>query len=326
MSKISEMYEQIKEQQYLLVRTKLNEAVKARKENRELSEEEKEDYKFSDREIEILINLLKEQGLERDRDFTRLYIRSYEPVYTSVILKTDNDVISILADNHGLSTMPIVGIKELKENVEHVFGNDTCFEKAFDDIGRINEINLEELQRQTNPEKEATIAEAKEELYHFESHEVIDTRKVEVEIDDIYVSNLSWVIELILRNEIVDSRANAYFGDCNNTCKIGRYDDMPGEEEIANILNSVDRSLLAKYFTAYPYDIYLFEEMRSKHSDVLPLDLKDISNDKNEYIENLLKHATTKSDLSKKNEQAKDLLNGYEKQEKKDGEEPGDEE
>ena len=48
MSRISEMYEQIKLQQYLLVKTKLEEAVKADKENRELSEEEEVYYMFSD--------------------------------------------------------------------------------------------------------------------------------------------------------------------------------------------------------------------------------------------------------------------------------------
>ena len=50
MSKISDMYAQIKAQQHLLVKTKLQEAIRARKEQRQLSEEEREDYKFSDEE------------------------------------------------------------------------------------------------------------------------------------------------------------------------------------------------------------------------------------------------------------------------------------
>ena len=40
------MYEQIKSQQHLLVKTKLQEAIRARKEQRQLSEEEREDYKI----------------------------------------------------------------------------------------------------------------------------------------------------------------------------------------------------------------------------------------------------------------------------------------
>ena len=48
--------------------------------------------------------------------------------------------------------------------------------------------------------------------------------------------------------------------------------------------------------------------------------------DGNRAMAELFKLATRKSDLSKKNEQAKDLLNEYEKQEGKDGQEQGDEE
>ena len=58
MSKISDMYEQIKLQQYTLIKTKLQEAVMARKEKRELSREEKEDYTFTDDEVTILIKML----------------------------------------------------------------------------------------------------------------------------------------------------------------------------------------------------------------------------------------------------------------------------
>ena len=78
MSKISDMYEQIKLQQYTLIKTKLQEAVKARKEKRELSREEKEDYTFTDDEVTILIKMLEEQGFTEGKDFINFLQSDYD--------------------------------------------------------------------------------------------------------------------------------------------------------------------------------------------------------------------------------------------------------
>ena len=79
------------------------------------------------------------------------------------------------------------------------------------------------------------------------------------------------VIYNILRNRIPDYNANAMFGESHNFCDIGRYEDMPGEEEIANILNSMSRETLNKYFSNNPDDLMLFHMMRNKYSDIMPL-------------------------------------------------------
>ncbi len=80
------------------------------------------------------------------------------------------------------------------------------------------------------------------------------------------------VIWNILRNQIPDLRANEKFEDFNNFCRIGKYSDMPGEEEIAIILNSIDRKILSRYFKDNPDDITLFEDMRKKYSAIQTLD------------------------------------------------------
>lgn len=82
------------------------------------------------------------------------------------------------------------------------------------------------------------------------------------------------VIYNILRNRIIDTAANAMFGESHNFCEIGQYSDMPGEESIAITLNSMGREILKKYFEENPEDIELFEQMREKYPDILSLDSK----------------------------------------------------
>lgn len=275
MSKISEMYEQIKEQQYLLVRTKLQESVQSGKEGRKLSEEEREDYEFSIEEISILIELLEKQGLEKDKDFIKLYEAGYpdEPSYTMLLLKTNDDVVSILADNWALSTMPAVGIEGLEQEIE-MFGDDTYFEDTMKKVNSLNEINLEELQRDSKKEtniEEETI-DLRDYAYDLRSHRVINTREEEVDVDYVHVADLQDVVYNILRNYLIDTKANATFNEAGNYCEIGEYSDMPGEEEIALVLNSIDRKILDAYFKQYPKDVARFMKMKSKYEDIQELD------------------------------------------------------
>ena len=122
MSKISDVYEKIKLQQYLLVKTKLEAAIKASREKRELSKEEKEDYKFSDNELELLIDLLQEQGLEEDRDFIRLHESGYidDPFFKMLTLKTRDGIITILVDDWtktNKKNIPQIASREELENL-----------------------------------------------------------------------------------------------------------------------------------------------------------------------------------------------------------------
>ena len=80
------------------------------------------------------------------------------------------------------------------------------------------------------------------------------------------------VIYNILRNRIPDYKANEMFGESNNFCEIGRYSDMPGEEAIADILNSMSQETLKEYFENYPEDIAIYEQMRSKYGNIQELD------------------------------------------------------
>ena len=107
MSKISDMYEQIKLQQYTLIKTKLQEAVKARKEKRELSREEKEDYTFTDDEVTILIKMLEEQGFTEGKDFINFLQSDYDsPDYSVFVIKIDGDYIGLSTNTWGGKDIP----------------------------------------------------------------------------------------------------------------------------------------------------------------------------------------------------------------------------
>lgn len=117
--------------------------------------------------------------------------------------------------------------------------------------------------------------------------------------DEIYVNTEpddEEVIYNILRNRIPDYNANAMFGESHNFCDIGRYEDMPGEEEIANILNSISRETLNKYFSNNPDDLMLFHMMRNKYSDIMPLVDEKYLEEYNKKMEDLGTSLTGMSD------------------------------
>lgn len=102
-----------------------------------------------------------------------------------------------------------------------------------------------------------------------------------------YLPDLQETIWHILRNQIPDMNSNYMFGESTNFCPIGQYEDMPGEE-IANILNSIDRTYLKDYFKNSPDDFKLFEQIREKYSDVLSLDEETIINSKKNNLKKVL--------------------------------------
>lgn len=277
MSKISEMYEKIKEQQYLLVRTKVSESVEVNKGGRQLSKEEQKEYKFTSEELSILTELLEKQGLERDKDFIKLREAGYpdEPTFEMLILKNSEGIIPILVEDWiGIKTMPqITSIEEVEELIKEYF-NESNIEELMHKIDNLNLIDIEKLER--NEKKETTIEEETVELrdyaYDLRNHRVIDTKKEDVDIDYVHVADLQDVVYNILRNTLIDTKSNAMFNETGNYCGIGQYSDMPGEEEIALVLNSIDRKILDAYFKQYSKDVARFMKMKSKYEEIQELD------------------------------------------------------
>lgn len=128
------------------------------------------------------------------------------------------------------------------------------------------------------------------------------------EIDKI--NDAEEVIYEILRNRIVDTAANAMFGESHNFCEIGQYDDMPGEEAIAETLNSMSRETLRKYFEENPEDLALFEQMRAKYDDILSLDgeLEKSKSPRQKFEESLLRPDMVEYYLSKTSEELESEL------------------
>ena len=146
MSKISDMYEQIKLQQYTLIKTKLQEAVMARKEKRELSKEEKEDYTFTDDEVTILIKMLEEQGFIEGKDFINFFQSDYDsPDYSVFVVKIDSDYIVLSTDSWGGEDIPnITNIESIREMIDRF--KDVELEEDMLKIVSLTDIDLEQIQ------------------------------------------------------------------------------------------------------------------------------------------------------------------------------------
>lgn len=118
------------------------------------------------------------------------------------------------------------------------------------------------------------------------------------------------IIYNILRNRIVDIAANAMFGEFDNFCEIGEYSDTSGEEEIPITLNSMSRDTLKKYFENTPEDLALFEQMREKYPNILPLDgeLEQTQSPRQKFEESLLRTDMVEYYLSKTPEELESEL------------------
>ena len=146
-------------------------------------------------------------------------------------------------------------------------------------------------------------------VYDLGSHKVCEDKEHNMEIDYIYTADLEDVIYNILRNTLIDTKSNAQFGETSNTCEIGRYEDMPGEEEIALILNSVDKEILQAYFTKHPQDMNLFREMRKKYNDIQSIEETEQSkNPRQQFEDSLMREDVVEYYLSKKTEELEQEL------------------
>ena len=146
MSKISDMYEQIKLQQYTLIKTKLQEAVMARKEKRELSKEEKEDYTFTDDEVIILIKMLEEQGFTEGKNFINFLQSDYDsPDHSVFVIKIDGDYIGLSTHTWGGKDIPnITNIESIQEMIDGFEGVE--LEEDMLKVVSLTDIDLEQIQ------------------------------------------------------------------------------------------------------------------------------------------------------------------------------------
>lgn len=191
MSKISDIYEQIKSQQYQLVQTKFQESIKADKEKRELSDEEKKDLEFEDSEVAILVNLLKEQGFEDGKDFIRLRETGYpgDPNYTMLILKLKEGIASIFTqDWPGIQTRATTtSIEDLAMEIEQTFSDD--IEEVINKVNNLTEMDIEQLQIRT---PQTMVREGAVEAYKekaTEARENLVRAKLIATIEDVKAGN-----------------------------------------------------------------------------------------------------------------------------------------
>lgn len=413
MSQISDMYEQIKLQQYTLMKMKLQEAVKARKEKRDLSEEEKKDYTFTDDEVTILMKMLGEQGLEEGKDFVSFFQSDYDaPDISIFVMKVDGEYIELTTHSWGGADIPtITDIESIRGMIADI--EDIELEEEMSKIVNLTDIDLEQIQigvqskenrvkeklKETikdmmagNEQSEANSLYRDNEIYilldmlkkvgleegkdfsfeeePFEYNETVPELHIRIGDNVLHFSGMSAVTEImtieeireyvdgdeqsfyskflglksidleklgidvdievseieedeyddddyeyeyntepadediiynILRNRIVDYRANEMFNESTNYCEIGQYEDMGGEEEIALTLNSMSRETLKKYFEENPEDLTLFEQMRVKYPDIEPLDeeIQKTKNTRQLFEESLLREDVVEYYLSK---------------------------
>ena len=307
MSKISDIYEQIKQQQYLLVKTKLQEAAEAEFNLENLTEQDEIDLEFSFDEIRIL-HLLLQQNKMSNYLYDEVDYLDDAPTFRTFIIKVNNKLISIYASSDDAKSVPHkISRDEIEAILKDYEVEDIESElKQIDDLQNIDidKVDIKPIIEVNNP----TIEDIEEDeystlddyLYSINGHYVIDNRDNREDADGISTAYLSEIIYDILRGQIIDTKANAMFGETINTCPIGQYTDMPGEEEIAKVLNSVDRKLLAQYFKDNPDDLELFEEMRKKYGNIQSLDGIEIEKSpRQRFEESLLRDDVVEYYLSK---------------------------
>lgn len=186
MSKISDMYEQIKLQQYTLIKTKLQEAVMARKEKRELSKEEKEDYTFTDDEVIILIKMLEEQGFTEGKDFINFLQSDYDsPDYSVFVIKIDGDYIGLSTHTWGGKDIPnITNIESIQEMIDGFEGVE--LEEDMLKVVSLTDIDLEQIQiGSSSRENEDSVETAKNKA--IDARENLVRAKLRETINDMMV-------------------------------------------------------------------------------------------------------------------------------------------
>lgn len=316
MSEISDMYEQIELLQKKLIKTKLQEPIKAIKEKRELSKEEQRDFSFGYQDVELLMKILRRQVyLDYSKDET-LYFEFYNfPDVKTYIFKIDGEYISI-APHKG-----DVGITDI-ESIRKVLAKG-FYDKEFGaPLDHLVDIDLEQLNRKTQErgaDESFDLGTSADAINEPEVTSEEDDYEYDEEYEEYYARTEphDWdIIWNILRNKIVDYKANEMFGENCNFCEIGKYSDMPGEEQIAATLNSMSIETLKEYFKEYPEDIELFEQMRSKYPNIQSLDEREAEEHSagDEFVANIVDYATKKVEVREQNAQAAQLAQDYEQQ------------
>lgn len=267
MSEISDMYKQILSLQEKLLKTKIQEGIKAIKEKRELSRQEGIDLAFFPEDIELLKKIIDYKVDDLDYG-ENAYVGFYNrPHAATLIFKIDGEYISI----HQHESAKMTDIESIRQILDELQYSEEKKLEMEELLKGLVDIDLEQLKRRI-PKQKITIEENERE-YDEESDYEYDE-----EYDEYYARTEphDWdVIWNILRNKIVDYKANAMFGENCNFCEIGTYSDMPGEEQIARTLNSMSIETLKEYFNEYPEDIELFEQMRSKYPNIQSLDERE---------------------------------------------------
>lgn len=252
-----------------LVRAKLKQSIKDLMEGKKQS---KDNSLYRDNQIYTLLNMLEEAGFQKGVDF----LFEEEPFdYDSTV----PELIIMIGDNlfHFSGITEIMTIQELEEYARE--DDDDEF-NPYADWLKLKPLDLEKLgiKIDTIERLEQTINAGESDksirdyLVDLKTYKVIEDKDSKIKADYVNTAGLQTVIYNLLRGVMIDTQANAKFNEGDNYCMIGEYSDMPGEEIISSVLNQVDRQVLETYFESYPEDIYLFDDMRKKYSEIKPLD------------------------------------------------------
>lgn len=308
MSEISDMYSQILSLQEKLLKTKIQEGIKAIKEKRELSSQEGRDFAFFPDDIELLKKIINYKIDDLDYG-EETYVGFSNRLHAeTLIFKIDGEYISI----HQYESAKVIDIESIRQILDELKFSEEKKLKAEELLKGLVDIDLEQLKRRI-PKQKITIEEDEHEYDEDGDYEYDE------EYEDYYdrTEPHDWdVIWNILRNKIVDYKANEMFGENCNFCEIGAYSDMPGEEQIAVTLNSMSIETLKEYFKEYPEDIALFEQMRSKYPNIQSLAEREAEEHSggDEFVSNIVGYATRKVEVRDQNAQAAQLAQDYEQQ------------
>ncbi len=280
MSEIRDMYEQIKSLQEKLIKTKLQEAIKAIKEKRELNIEEQRDFSFGPDDVELLKKILDQKVDDIDYDETT-YVSFYNHSHLATsIFKIDGDYISIVP----YESVKITDIEALRKIFdEHRYSEERKSEME-DLLNGLVDVDLEQLKRRTQErmpnksiEPEETIEEevqenkAKDEMFRriiLEKIKYIESSSIEDIPYDYFTqaeaSNLLKYLRgnegYIVSREVEEDTRSVEEEDagyppqielvCYDTIRLGDkvlyFDDSSGQHEVLEITD--EESYVRKHY------------------------------------------------------------------------------
>lgn len=254
MSRVSEMREEAKKQELLLIKAKIQDALEAAKAGEKL---EGEEYRFSFEEVCKVSRELFKQGLEDGKDFLLIEVdpEDQSKEEFQLVLKVDGKYLSLCADDvrygarDGSNELPVVSEEFTEENLENVI-HAIDADEVLRQVEQLEEVDLDKV---LFPELEAERSTTKDGT-EIASEGTLDER---IARSDIAIKELEAKLEAMKqeRQAMIDAKSA---GELLKDIREGNFRDIEDYAEAFSTDRDFDRlTTLQKVYMQYGEE-YIF--------------------------------------------------------------------